>query len=57
MLRITEAKLKELEAIHVYIDTDSVFMPPDKAQEFVEFFKPLNPYNMDYYEIYSNRKR
>jgi hypothetical protein len=46
-LTIAEAKLKELGAIHAYMDTDSVFVPPEKAQELVEFFQPLNPYNMD----------
>lgn len=27
--------------------TDSMFVPPDKNQEPVEFFQPLNPYNLD----------
>ncbi|WP_196296931.1 hypothetical protein [Methanosarcina mazei] len=46
-LTMAEARLKELGAIHAYMDTDSVFVPPDKAQELAEFFQPLNPYNMD----------
>lgn len=46
-LTMAEAKLKELGAIHAYMDTDSVFVPPNKAQELTEFFQPLNPYNMD----------
>ncbi|WP_231591692.1 DNA polymerase [Methanosarcina sp. WH1] len=46
-LTMAEARLKELGAIHTYMDTDSVFVPPEKAQELVEFFKPLNPYNID----------
>ncbi len=46
-LTMAEAKLKELGAIHAYMDTDSVFVPPDKAQELAKFFQPLNPYNMD----------
>lgn len=30
------------------MDTDSVFVPPDKTQKLVEFFQPLNPYyNVD----------
>lgn len=29
------------------MDTDSIFVPPEKAQEVIEFFQPLNPYNMD----------
>ena len=46
-LTMAEAKLKELGAIHAYMDTDSVFVPPEKAQELAEFFQPLNPYNVD----------
>lgn len=46
-LTMAEAKLTELGAIHAYMDTDSVFVPPDKAQEVVDFFQPLNPYNLD----------
>lgn len=46
-LTMAEAKLKELGAIHAYMDTDSVFVPPEKAQEVAEFFQPLNPYNVD----------
>jgi DNA polymerase elongation subunit (family B) len=46
-LTMAEAKLKELGAIHTYMDTDSIFVPPDKAQEIADFFQPLNPYNMD----------
>jgi DNA polymerase elongation subunit (family B) len=46
-LTMAEARLKELGAIHAYMDTDSVFVPPNKAQELVEFFQPLNPYNLD----------
>ena len=46
-LTMAEAKLKELGAIHAYMDTDSVFVPPEKTQELVEFFQPLNPYNID----------
>jgi len=46
-LTMAEAKLTELGAIHAYMDTDSVFVPPEKAQEVVDFFQPLNPYNLD----------
>jgi hypothetical protein len=42
-LTMAEARLKELGAIHAYMDTDSVFVPPEKAQELAEFFQPLNP--------------
>lgn len=46
-LTIAEAKLKELGVIHAYMDTDSVFAPPQKAKELSEFFQTLNPYNLD----------
>jgi len=46
-LTIAEAKLKELGEIHAYMDTDSIFVPPEKAQEVADFFQPLNPYNVD----------
>jgi len=46
-LTMAEARLKELGAIHAYMDTDSVFVPPEKAQELVELFQSLNPYNID----------
>lgn len=46
-LTMAEAKLKELGAIHAYMDTDSVFVPPEKSQEIMDFFQPLNPYNLD----------
>lgn len=44
---MAEARLKEFGSIHAYMDTDSVFVPPEKAQELVNFFQPLNPYNVD----------
>jgi DNA polymerase elongation subunit (family B) len=46
-LTMAEAKLKETGDIHAYMDTDSVFVPPEKAQQVINFFQPLNPYNMD----------
>ncbi|WP_424353506.1 hypothetical protein [Methanosarcina mazei] len=46
-LTMAEAKLKETGDIHTYMDTDSVFVPPEKAQQVIDFFQPLNPYNMD----------
>ncbi|KKH95710.1 hypothetical protein EO95_06285 [Methanosarcina sp. 1.H.T.1A.1] len=44
---MAKARLKELGVIHAYMDTDSVFVPLEKAQELVGFFQPLNPYNID----------
>ncbi|MCC4771839.1 hypothetical protein FXV91_17210 [Methanosarcina sp. DH2] len=46
-LTMAEARLKELGTIHAYMDTDSVFVPPEKAQKLAEFFQPLNPYNIE----------
>ncbi|WP_342304966.1 hypothetical protein [Methanolobus sp. ZRKC5] len=46
-LSMAEAKVKELGAFHYYMDTDSVFVPPEHAQEIVDYFQPLNPYSLD----------
>jgi hypothetical protein len=44
-LAMAEAKCKELGSTHAYMDTDSIFVPPEHAQEVVDYFKKLNPYN------------
>ena len=44
MLAIAEAKVKELGYSHYYMDTDSIFVPPEIAETVSEFFNPLNPY-------------
>jgi DNA polymerase elongation subunit (family B) len=44
-LAMAEAKVKELGSTHTYMDTDSIFVPPEHAQEIVDYFKKLNPYN------------
>lgn len=44
MLAIAEAKVKELGNSHYYMDTDSIFVPPEIAEEVSDFFNPLNPY-------------
>ena len=46
-LATAEAKLKELGGTHAYMDTDSIFVPPEYAQEIVDYFQPLNPYALD----------
>ncbi|WP_407356406.1 hypothetical protein [Methanolobus sp. WCC5] len=46
-LSMAEAKVKQLGAAHAYMDTDSVFVPPEQAQEVVDYFQPLNPYNLN----------
>ena len=44
MLAIAEAKVKELGYSHFYMDTDSIFVPPEIAEKVSNFFNPLNPY-------------
>ncbi|WP_250867138.1 hypothetical protein [Methanococcoides seepicolus] len=29
------------------MDTDSIFVPPEHAQEIIDYFQPLNPYSLD----------
>lgn len=46
-LAMAEAKTIELGAHHAYMDTDSIFVPPEHAQTIGDFFQPLNPYSVD----------
>jgi len=46
-LAMAEAKTLELGAHHAYMDTDSIFVPPEHAQTIADFFQPLNPYSVD----------
>nr|WP_232221985.1 DNA polymerase [Methanococcoides burtonii] len=46
-LAMAEAKTKELDSVHAYMDTDSIFVPPEHAQEIIDYFQPLNPYSLD----------
>ncbi|MDA0525458.1 DNA polymerase [Methanococcoides alaskense] len=46
-LAMAEAKVKELGSVHAYMDTDSIFVPPEHAQEIIDYFQPLNPYSLD----------
>jgi hypothetical protein len=46
-LAMAEAKVKELGSVHAYMDTDSIFVPPEHAQEIIGYFQPLNPYSLD----------
>lgn len=48
MLAIAEAKVKSLGYQHYYMDTDSIFVPPEVAAEVASFFEPLNPYNPEF---------
>lgn len=46
-LAMAEAKTLELGAHHAYMDTDSIFVPPEYAQTIADSFQPLNPYQVD----------
>jgi hypothetical protein len=46
-LAMAEAKCRELGSVHAYMDTDSIFVPPEHAQEIIDYFQPLNPYSLD----------
>lgn len=46
-LAMAEAKVKELGSTHAYMDTDSIFVPPGHAQEIIDYFQSLSPYNLD----------
>ena len=46
-LAMAEAKVRELGGQHAYMDTDSIFVPPEHAKEIIEYFQPLNPYSLD----------
>lgn len=46
-LAMAEAKTIELGAHHAYMDTDSIFVPPEHAQTVAKYFQPLNPYRVD----------
>jgi len=46
-LAMAEAKVKELGGTHAYMDTDSIFVPPEMAQDVIDYFQPLNPYSLD----------
>ncbi|MGA2913114.1 MAG: hypothetical protein ABSE07_06325 [Methanoregula sp.] len=42
-LAMAEAKLREWGYHHAYMDTDSIFVPPECAQPLSDFFQCLNP--------------
>jgi hypothetical protein len=46
-LAMAEARLQECGVYHVYMDTDSIFVPPEYAQDLIDYFQPLNPYGVD----------
>ncbi|HDQ07343.1 MAG TPA: hypothetical protein ENN44_00945 [Methanoculleus sp.] len=46
-LAMAEAKVMELGGRHAYMDTDSIYVPPELAQDVIAYFEPLNPYDLD----------
>ena len=45
LLAMAEAHLKKQNSNYAYMDTDSVYAPPEKAKALQELFQPLQPYN------------
>jgi len=45
-LAMAETKLLSIGVNHVYMDTDSIFVPPEHAEAIIDHFKPLNPYTV-----------
>lgn len=47
LLAMAEIFLKNNNSTHIYMDTDSCFVPPNMVDGLRNLFKPLNPYNFD----------
>ena len=47
MLALTESVVEKRDGYIAYMDTDSIFVKPEKTKEIQEFFRPLNPYSVD----------
>ena len=47
ILAAAEYLLEQNKGYMMYCDTDSVFVSPDHAKLIQDFFRPLNPYNID----------
>ncbi|MGA2914246.1 MAG: hypothetical protein ABSE07_12130 [Methanoregula sp.] len=45
-LAMAEARLMERGTRHTYMDTDSIFVPLEYAQDLIDFFQSLNPYSV-----------
>ncbi|WP_445475701.1 DNA polymerase [Methanococcoides methylutens] len=44
-LTMAETYLKKSGHSHIYMDTDSIFVPPESADALIDFFQPLSPYD------------
>jgi hypothetical protein len=53
LLAMCEKYLQEKDSTHIYMDTDSCYVPSNFAFELRDFFKPLNPYSFeaDFFKI------
>jgi len=57
LLGMCERYIQEKDSTHVYMDTDSCYVPSNFAFELRDFFKPLNPYSFeaDFFKIEKER--
>ncbi|MDA0525487.1 DNA polymerase domain-containing protein [Methanococcoides alaskense] len=44
-LTMAETHLKKSGHSHIYMDTDSIFVPPETADSLIGLFQPLSPYD------------
>ncbi|MEL4305256.1 DNA polymerase [Methanococcoides cohabitans] len=44
-LTMAETHLKKSGRSHIYMDTDSIFVPPETADDLINHFQPLSPYD------------
>lgn len=53
LLTMAESFLIKNNLEHIYMDTDSCFVPPKATEKLKEFFSPLNPYKFksDFFKI------
>lgn len=52
ILATAEALVNKNGGKFAYCDTDSIFISPDQAKPIQEFFRPLNPYNVEGLEMF-----
>jgi len=52
ILAVAEHLLEQNKGYMMYCDTDSVFVSPQHTKLIQDFFRPLNPYNMDNMEMF-----
>jgi len=45
-LAMAEARLLERGVRHAYMDTDSIFVPPEHTQDLIDYFQHLNPFGV-----------